>query len=201
MKDLQEALLSILSQPTPTTLVSLQGALLASSHRGEAVDCALDIAGRFHAYLCELQSKITARDYSELASRLDIGAIGAVALENMIASEGEHFWKRFLLGGIGESMMVAASRQYIKAWETETGMIYTSAAWHLAGDLWRASSEMQPDLPSEQRWEAIQSLLAPVDDPDVPSPDKAALLGRIFQMLLLTYMASLLPAGKAEAGE
>jgi hypothetical protein len=201
MKDVQEALLSILSQPTPAALVALQGALLASSHRGEAVDCALKIAGRFHAYLCELQSKITARDYSELASRLDIGAVGAVAMENMIASEGETFWKQFLLGGIGESLMVAASRQYIKAWETETGLIHTCAAWHLAEALWRASSEMQPDLPFEQRWEAIQSLLAPIDDPDVPSPDKAALLGRIFQMLLLTYMASLLPAGQAGADE
>lgn len=199
MKSLQDAVQSILSQPTPAALVALQGSLLASSQQGEAVDRALELAGRFHAYLCELQSKITARDYSELASRLDIGAVGAVALENVIAGEGGHLWQRLLLGGLGESLMVAASRQYIKAWETETGLLHTCAAWYMAEALWRASAGMQPDLPPEQRWQAIQALLAPIHDHDVPAPDKAALLGRLFQMLLLTHLVGLLPTAEAEA--
>jgi hypothetical protein len=199
MKNLHQALPSILSQPTPAALVALQGALLARGPQGEAVDRALEIAGRFHSYLCELQSKITARDYSELASRLDIGAVGAVALENVLAGEGKELWQSLLLGGVGETLMIAASRQYIKAWETETALIHTCAAWFLSEALWHASSEMQPGLSPEQRWGAIQSLLAPAHDPEVPAPDKAILLGRIFQMLLLTYLAGLLPAAEAEA--
>jgi hypothetical protein len=193
MPSLEDALRPIMSRPTPQALVELQGALLTSGQRGDVVERALEVTGRFYAYLSDLESKIAARDYSELASRLDIGAVGAVALENVVAGQGEEFWKRLLLGGIGEGLMVAASRQYIKGWQIETGLVHAHAAWYLAEALWRASGEMQPDLPAEQRWQAIQSLLAPAYDADVPAPEKAVLLGRIFQILLLTYLARLLP--------
>jgi hypothetical protein len=199
MVNLQGIIQSVLKEPTPAVLVTLQGALLGYGQQGQAVERALEIAGRFHSYLCELQSKITARDYSELASRLDIGAVGAVALENVISGEGGDVWKRLLLGGLGEALMVSASRQYIKAWETETGLIHVCAAWYLTEALWRTSCEMQPDLPPDLRWKAILALLSPAYDPDVAAPDKAALLGRIFQILLLTRLAPLLPAASAES--
>jgi hypothetical protein len=191
MMTVQDALQSILSRPTPQGLRALQGALLASVRDGEALEQALALSGQFHAYLCELESKITARDYSELASRLDIGAVGAVALENVVAGQGHEIWQRLLLGGLGESLMVAASRQYIRAWETETGLVHTCAAWHLTQALWHTSCRLQPDHPSTERWEAIQALLAPAHDPAVPGPAKALLLGRIFQLLLATSVASL----------
>jgi hypothetical protein len=196
MKSLQDVLQSILNQPTPESLVALQGVLLTSDREGGGVDRALEIAGYFHAYLSELQSKINAKDYSELASRLDMGAVGTVALENMVAAEKEQFWERLLLGGLGEGLMVAASRQYIRAWEVETGLVHSRAAWTLTEALWRTSVEMQPDLPAERRWQAIQSLLAPAYDPGVPAPDKATLLGRVFQILLLTHLACLPRQGR-----
>jgi hypothetical protein len=56
---------------------------------------------------------------------------------------------------------------------------------------------MQPGLPAEQRWQAIQSLLAPAHDPSVPAPEKALLLGRIFQILLITYLAQILPGSQS----
>lgn len=196
MINLQDALQPIVHQPTTEALVALQGALLSADLPDENVKKALEIAGQFYAYLCELKSKITARDYSELASRLDIGAVGVVVLESIITGDSEHFWQRLVLGGLGEGLMVAASRQYVKAWEAETGQVHTCAAWHLSEALWHTSKEMLPDLPPEERWQAIQSLLAPAYAPDVPAPDKAVLLGRIFQMLLLTHLAGLLGQGK-----
>jgi hypothetical protein len=199
MKSVQEAIQPVLTQPTPADLVTLQGALLASGRRGGAFDSALEIAGHFHAYLCDLQSKITAREYSELASRLDIGAVGAVALESIITAEKENFWQGLLLGAVGEGLMVAASRQYVKAWEVETTQVHTCAAWHLTEALWFTSGEMQPDLSPEKRWEAIQSLLAPAYDDEVAGETKALLLGRVFQILLLTHMAGVLgPATEDE---
>ncbi len=198
MKSLQDAVQPIVRQPTPAALVALQGALLASDQRGEAMERALEMAGHFHTYLSELQSKISARDYSELASRLDIGAMGTVVLENLIAVGPEDLWKRLLLGGLAEALMIAASRQYIKAWEVETTLVHTQAAWHLTEALWHASAQMQPGLPPEQRWQAVESLLAPVYTPDVPAPDKALLLGRVFQVLLLTHLARLLPTPEAK---
>jgi hypothetical protein len=192
MKSLADATQAILSQPTPEDLVELQGVLLASGHSGPEIDRTLDTAGHFYTYLSDLQSKVSARNYSELASFLDIGAVGAVALESIISAQSHDFWQRMFLGGLGESLMVAASRQYIKGWEIEAGLVHSQAAWYLTGALWHASGETQPDLPAEARWQAIDQLLAPARDPDLPAPAKALLLGRIFQMLLLTYLARLL---------
>jgi hypothetical protein len=199
MTSLEDAIQPILKQPTPEALVALQGALLASGRSGDALSDALEFAGHFYRYLCELRGKISAKDYSELASRLDIGAVGAVALENLIASEVTEFWKRLLLGGLGETLMVAASRQYIKAWQVETDVEHACATWCLADSLWRVSAKMQPSLPDEQRWQAIQALLAPARDPRVSGSEKALLLGRVFQLLLLTYLARLFPFSEDES--
>ena len=193
MLDLQEALKPILTLPTPEALIGLQGALLAINEESEAREQALEVTSHFFAYLSDLKSKITSRNYSEMASRLDIGAVGAVALENILTTNTDEIWKGLILGGIAEVLMVAASRQYIKGWEVETTLVHSQAAWYLAETLWRTSCEMQPDLRPKERWEAIQTLLAPAHDTDVPAPEKALLLGRIFQLLLITYLARLVP--------
>jgi hypothetical protein len=200
MESLQEATRQMLTGPTPDALVALQGVLLAYGQQDEAAARALEVAGHFYEYLSELHSKIAARDYSELASRLDIGAVGAVAVENILAAEQDSFWQRLIMGGLAEGLMVAASRQYVKGWEVETGVTHTRAVWYLAEALWRASEEMQPHLSAEQRWQAIQSLLAPAHDAEVPAPDKAVLLGRVFQMLLITYLSRLLPGAQQSEG-
>jgi len=191
MFDLQEAIQSILSLPTPEALIALHGVLLALDDKDETVEQALEITGHFYRYLSDLQSKLTSRSFSELASILDIGAVGAVALENLIESEPEKLWKRLILGGVAEGLMVAASRQYVRGWAVETGLVHSHAAWNLTEALWRVSNEMQPDLQPEQRWQAIEELLAPARDPDVPAPQKAVLLGRIYQVLLTVYLARL----------
>lgn len=198
MSSLWDALQPIVTRPTPGALVALQGALLTSAPPGPAAERALELAGQFHAYLTELQSKITAKEYNELASRLDIGAVGTVALENLVATPPEEFWQRLLLGGLGETLMVAASRQYVRAWDAETGLVHSRAAWYLTEALWRTSSELQPDLPAQERWAAIQSLLAPAYAADVAAPSQALLLGRIYQILLLTHLARLMPGARTE---
>jgi hypothetical protein len=194
MDSLQDAVRSILIRPTPEALETLQGALLALEGHDETVQQALEVAGHFYRYLSELQSKVTARDYSELASRLDIGAVGAVALENLVFGDGEELWKRLLLGGLGEGMMVAASRQYIRAWQVEAGLVHSEATWYLGEALWRTSRRMQPDLPAKDRRQAIEALLTPARDPDSPASVKALLIGRIFQVLLLSHLDPLLSA-------
>ncbi|MGQ9597883.1 MAG: hypothetical protein ACUVWZ_00535 [Anaerolineae bacterium] len=189
--DISDLISALLREPSPELLRVLQGRLLAWGRGEQTVERALEIAGQFHAYLTELRSKLTAREYSELASRLDIGAVGVVALENLVVSETEGFWPRLLLGGLGEGLMVAASRQYIKAWAAETEVVHSQAAWFLSEALWCTSQDKQPDLLPEQRWLAIQSLLAPIYDTEVLAAEKAVLLSRIFQVLLLTHLIGL----------
>jgi hypothetical protein len=199
MNGLLDVLRSVLTHPTPESLVALQGQLLMSAGPEEAVTAALEVADRFHAYLSELQSKVAALDYSELASRLDIGAVGVVALENVVDAEQSKFWEHLVLGGLAEGLMVGASRQYIKGWELEAGLVHSRAAWYLAEALWHASAKTQAELSPQQRWEAIEALLAPAYSSDVPGSTKAVLLGRIFQMLLLTHLVPLLIAPETGA--
>lgn len=188
--DLESILHQVLQEPTPEALWELQGALRvratsASGDEAQALSHALEAASEFYLYLSELQSKTTARQFSELASLLDMGAVGLVAVENLVA-EGGKLWEKMLLGGLGESLMVLASRQYIKAWAQETELVHRRAAWYLSGALWQLSVECQPTLGAEQRQALIQALLSPSLEADTPVPAKIALLGRLFQVLLLT---------------
>ena len=190
--DLESILYQVLREPTLEALWELQGALRvqaasASKDEARALSHALEAAGEFYLYLSELQSKTTAREFSELASLLDMGAVGLVAVENLV-TEGERLWEKVLLGGVGESLMVLASRQYIKAWAQETELVHRRAAWYLFGALWRLSVECQPDLAAVQRRALIQALLAPGLEAETPVPAKIALLGRLFQVLLLTHI-------------
>ena len=189
---LESILHRVLKEPTPEALWELQGALRvratsASEDEAQALNHALEAASEFYLYLSEFQSKTTARQFSELASLLDIGAVGLVAIESLV-TEGEKLLEKVLLGGIGESLMVLASRQYIKAWAQETELVHRRAAWYLFGALWQLSVECQPALGAEQRQALIQALLSPSLEADTPMPAKIALLGRLFQVLLLTYV-------------
>jgi AcrR family transcriptional regulator len=191
--ELRGAVQPILKEPTPKALMDLQSLLLAlEQDHPEEARRALRLAGAFYTYLSALQSKLSARQFNELASALDIGAVGAVALESIIVGEEANFWKRLLIGGVGEGLMVAASRQYIRAWDTETSLTHDEAAWVLFEELWRISTRLQPDLTADERRRAIDRLVAPGRDPATPSPERAALLGRVFQILLLTYLSTLL---------
>jgi ATP synthase F1 delta subunit len=112
MKSLQDAMRPILSHPTPEALVVLQGALLAHGQEDPTVEDALEIAGHFYAYLCDLKSKTTTKNYSELASRLDIGAVGAVALENVLTAQGEHFLQGLFVAAVGKDSVFAGGSRH-----------------------------------------------------------------------------------------
>ena len=191
----QDLLGRLLIEPSPADLVALQTRLLvaeADPERMAAARRALAVAQEFHAYLSEIEAKLSAREYSELASLLDIGAVGAVALENLIEA-GETLQQRMLLGGLSETLMVAASRQYVKAWGREMQPVRMRAVWFLREELWRLSVSGRPDMGTEERVAMIDGLLAPALDRDATDEDCMALVGRLFQILLIIYLARVLP--------
>jgi hypothetical protein len=190
----QDLLGRLLTEPTPADLLALQTRLLAAeadSTRADAARRALDVAREFHAYLSELEAKFSAREYSELASMFDIGAVGVVALENLTEA-GEALLERMLLGGLGEILMVLASRQYVKAWSREMRPIHMQAAWFLRGELWQLSVTGRPDMSTEERAALVDELLAPALDEDAADEVHVALLGRLFQVLLVIHLAGAL---------
>jgi hypothetical protein len=190
----QELLGRLLIEPSPADLLALQTRLLVAEtdpERAGAARCALDVAREFHDYLSELEAKFSAREYSELASLLDIGAVGAVALENLTEA-GEALMKRVVLGGLSEIMMVMASRQYVKAWSREIQPIHLKAIWFLRAELWRLSCAGRPDMQPEDRAALVDGMLTPALDGDAADEVRLALLGRLFQVLLIIYLAQAL---------
>lgn len=191
--DIFSALWPVLTRPTPAELLALQAALLAleetagSSRVQTSAGAALAVLGDFYGYLVGLDSKMEAHELAEVASRLDMGAVGGVALENLMES-GEQFLERILLGGLSEVLMVLASRQYVRAFNREVDALHRQTAWQIRAHLWRFSAARRPAMSGQQRAALVDGLLAPVFEAQTSSEVKAALLGRLFQVLLLGHV-------------
>ena len=186
---LQEQLNRIARLPTAADLWQLHGTLLACAQDKPSEQLALHIARHFYLYLSELQSKLTARQFNELASRLDIASVGVLALQDILI-EHEHLGKSLLLGGIGESLMVMASRQYVRAWEQELRSVQREAAWTLYDALWQLSCQHRPEMRASRRRALIDATLEPVLDDDLSLETRMLLVLRLFQVSLLVLLAS-----------
>jgi hypothetical protein len=181
----EQSLLAFLKEPAPDTLWQLRGELLASSVDPNAPIMTLITA--CYNYLNNIIAGTSARAYSNLASLLDVGAVGGVALQNLLTDteNDKSFWQRLLTGGVSESLMVAASRQYVKADETAVNATIRDAAWFLFEEWWQLSLLTQPDLSHGQRRDHIDKLLAPALDNNFKFAPRALLVGRLFQTALL----------------
>lgn len=191
--NLRDAVTAILHSPSPAGLYTLGAALRecrlrAPAEEQPALRIALDMAGAFYHFLSAIQAKTTAEEYNKLASWLDLGSVGTVALQNVLA-EREDRLRRLLMGGLSESLMLIGSLQYIKAWERETQALHEQAAWQLYGGLWELSLLGQPELPPEERRQSIENVLAPCFDTNLPSIHKTVYIGWLFQLTLLIALA------------
>jgi hypothetical protein len=185
---LKETLLHVMTAPTPVSLWQLRGDLLQSGLPHDA--SVLAVLDRFYQFLNELAASTSAHEYSRLASLLDIGAMGGVVVGSLLETRTSvaELWQRLLLGGLSESLMVMASRQYIKGAKAEMQGVYRAAAWYLYRELWHLSQQYQPELEAAERRQHIESLLAPVQRDSVHDTAKAVLIGRLFQLLLLAHL-------------
>ena len=187
--NVQESLTAVLSHPSPETLWRLRGDLLAAELPSNS--SVWRILDKFYAFVNELSASMSAHEYSKLATLLDIGAVGGVAIQNLIDGDmkpGE-LWKRLLVGGIGESLMVLASRQYVKGAKAGMMGVCRATAWELYGELWQLSAQLQPELDPAARRELIDSLLSAIHNDAVPEMVKIGLNGRLFQILLLQHVS------------
>jgi hypothetical protein len=204
---LEQKLSLVLAQPTPVALWDLRAELLALADRlpsdgQREAGWTLEIVRQFHNYLAELYSKMTAREYSQLASRMDMGSVGMLAIQDLL-TERERLLESLFLGGLSEGLMVLATLQYVKAWEAETALAHDQAIWWLFEGLWRLSREFRPEMGGEERRKLIDGLLAPARSEESKPAVKVALLARLFQVLLvgsLGWVGPLLAEGGASRG-
>jgi len=184
---LNETLILTLSEPYPEKLWLLRSELLEI---GIDIDHpSLKVLDYFYLFLNELIASSTAREYSHFASILDMAAVAGIAIQNLMDdSDSENWMNRFLLGAIGEGMMVLAARQYVKAWEEEMKANINAAAWTLSDSFWRISMTLQPDLEQEARRSLVDTLAAPIKGDELNASGKAALIVRYHQLLLLAWL-------------
>jgi hypothetical protein len=188
MKDLSSNLSHALTSPTAEGLWRLRGDLLETGLGPETR--IFRVLGEFASFLDELATSTSSRDYSHLASMMDIGALGGVLLEQLLEpASADQLAQRVLAGTLSEGLMVLATRQHVKAWEGELGAVYRRAAWFLYEELWRWAQERKPDLPSAERRRLLDRLISPIHSTETPGDQKAVLIGHLFQVLLLSDLS------------
>lgn len=184
------SLARVLAAPQPADVWELRADLLAA---GVAPDAAvMPVLNSLHAYLNHLEANLTAKGYAELASKLDIAAVGAVVLQDLLTATDRSsptYLAQLLLGVAGEALIIAASRQYIKGRAAEVASIYHAAAWELYDLWWHASADMQPDLSLGERRQLLDDLFAPIQSADTDDMNSLVMVGRLYQLLLLLRTA------------
>jgi hypothetical protein len=183
------AVVALVSTPTPPSLWELRGALLAA---GVAPDEPPQPTLRaFYDFINEIASKATARQFSHFASLLDMAAVAGVAVQNLLTREGaREMWQRLVVGALSEGLMVLAARQYVRAWEEEMDAVYRATAWRLYDELWLLSRQLQPEQAARERQQLLERLLAPLRDDDFSGTAKAALIVRVYQVILLVRLGT-----------
>jgi len=180
-----ESLTEMITAPSTAGLWRLRGDLLASGVPPDRHSCLLIAA--FHDYLNRLQTGTSSRDFSHLASKLDISAISGVILERLAeAGDSSEMAMGILSGALTEGLMVLATRQHVHAWEGELSAVHRDAAWFLYDQLWRWTVERSPDLAPEDRRLLLDGLFEPALAPAGSGLIKAVLLGRLFQILIVS---------------
>jgi hypothetical protein len=187
---IQESLTAVLTQPSTDTLWQLRGDLLQAGLPADSP--AWRVLDKFYAFINELSASMSAHEFSKLATMLDIGAVGGVAIQNLLESDLKpaELWKRLLAGGVSEGLMVLASRQYVKGAKAGMMGVCRATAWELYGEFWQLSAQLQPELDPTTRRQLVNNLLAPIHDDAVPEVVKIGLNGRLFQILLLAQLSS-----------
>jgi hypothetical protein len=66
--------------------------------------------------------------------------------------------------------------------------LYQSAAWNLFRAYWQLSLTLQPQLAAEIRRAYLDDLFAPLTDEQVSGTARAALIARLYQLLLLVQL-------------
>ena len=185
----RDALRRVLSSPTAGDLWQLRSEMLeAGLPAGARAWVVLD---EYHRFLDQIATATTSREYSDLASKLDIGSLSGIVLDRLLEPKDARQLTLSLLSGVlSEGLMVLATRQHVKAWGEGLAAVYRGAAWFLYAELWRWAEEQKPDLPASDRRELLDRLFEPVHSREEPGFPKAVLLGYLFQLLLVTYLST-----------
>jgi hypothetical protein len=190
----RQAVESVLTDPHADHLWTLRAELLEAGLSEESR--AWQLIDEYQRFLDCLATSSASREYSELASRLDIGALGGVVLENLLEARGEDMALRLLTGALSEGLMVLATRQHVRAWGGELAAVHRSAAWFLYRELWDWAERRKPGMAPAERRILLDTLFAPLRSADKDETfSESVFVGLIFQVLLVSHLSEPLAQG------
>ncbi|MFL6194348.1 MAG: hypothetical protein ACJ75H_09275 [Thermoanaerobaculia bacterium] len=192
LASLKSSLERILTDPAAEDVWQLQKDLLALG--GEAAQRAREVAGAFHGSLRSLQSKRASRSASRQGAALGTAAVASVGLQETFAAQEDPL-RGLMASGVTALLEVGSAFKGAQAWEVEASLLYFDHAWYLYGELWDVSLAAQPQLSPAERQSCTDMLLKPLLDPEGADAAKAALLVRLFQVVLAARMWPLLNGG------
>jgi hypothetical protein len=136
-----------------------------------------------------------ARNLSELATMFDIGAIGVLAVQDVVG--GEASIPKLVLGGLSEALIIMGSTQYIKG---DRRMLEAAMDVHLM-DLrdrfWALPGRFRGRLSEEdveEVREGLEGFFAALRREDVPTEARIAIAHQLYRVLAQLELASLVKA-------
>lgn len=199
----REALRAYLSSMDAASLLRLRGEVQVAvrwleargdDSRAGVARAAEDALTGYHAFASEVQGFSGSRRYAETASLFDLGAVGVLALENVLTAD-KITPMRLLMSGLSEGLMFLASRQYVAGSQEVLLATYRTHAVAVQDALWSLAADFRgtDDLRSiREVREAIDGLFRRLDDPGVPVAAKVSVLHLLYALAALVRSARLL---------
>ncbi|NIM95884.1 MAG: hypothetical protein GTO18_19465 [Anaerolineales bacterium] len=194
-QELRSILKRILTMPDPEDLWLLQAELLERDD--ETSRTALKVAGAFHSFLRNLESKSASHEASRWGAILATAAVSSIGLQEVLA-EQQHRMRRLIESGVSGLLEVGAAVKHTEAWEVESSLVYYEVAWYLYGELWDISVTTDGELFSAERRDYVDKLVSPAVDPNLDDALRSALLVLLFQTALAARMLPLLENSDAD---
>ncbi len=158
----------------------------------ERVDTLLDLTREFHGFRSEVGGWVTAKDLSELATLFDIGAIGVLAVQDLVGGEGSI--PKLALGGLSEALIVLGSTQYIKGDRRMLEAAVDVHLMHLHDRFWALPHRFRGTLRAAQVDEvrdAMEAFFAALRKQDVPVEARMAVAHQLYVVLGQLELAAL----------
>jgi len=146
-----------------------------------------------YCFSVDVRSKLSAESYNKLATLFDIGAIGAIAGQNIL--EGDIDISQIITGVLSETFVVLGSLQYIEAWNQECETIIDENALRIYDMFWELPREFDRGIDDdelEQLRDGLDRFFDEIRDRKVAQDTRIAVIGQLYSLFAKIYLNRLL---------
>lgn len=169
--------------------------------RAALAGAALDTVTRLHQFTAEIRGFSSSRSSAERASLFDLGAISALAVENLLTAE-KITPMRLFMSGLSEGLMFLASRQYVHGGNAVLEATYRTHRVAVQDALWSVAIDFREPESLEGLQEArrsIDEVFGRLDEPGVPVATRVTVLHVLYAVAAIVRCARFLESIRARA--